>query len=326
MSLSDRSCVFGASTAHLDLKDATLIPAIRQRVPWWLRIGLKIVLARLPIPYSVWKRLRLFEHGEMDKPQRALNGFIEYSRIGRILRDQTGIPTVFAATDLVVLELGPGDSLFTAIIAKSLNASRVWLVDAGKFATLDFGSYTSLISLMRQIGFATRFADGITSIDSLLRICNCEYLTQGTSSLKCIQSESVDFCFSNAVLASIRKNDFITTLNELYRILKQDGVCVHRVDLTDHMGGGLNNLRFSDAIWEGRLFSQSGFYTNRIRFQEMLDLFVQAGFKYHLSTISRWTALPLSRAVLDEAFRDFEEQDLLVSGFVVVLRKRTAHS
>ena len=29
----------------------------RKRVTWWVRIGAKIVLARLPIPYGIWKQL-----------------------------------------------------------------------------------------------------------------------------------------------------------------------------------------------------------------------------------------------------------------------------
>ena len=44
---------------------------------------------------------------------------------------------------------------------------------------------------------------------------------------------------------------------------RRDGICVHRVDLNDHLGGRLNNLRFTDAIWESVLFRESGFYANR---------------------------------------------------------------
>lgn len=51
--------------------------------------------------------------------------------------------------------------------------------------------------------------------------------------------------------------------DELGRVLKPDGICVHRVDLNDHLGGCLNNLRFTDAIWESVLFRESGFYANR---------------------------------------------------------------
>ena len=68
-------------------------------------------------------------------------------------------------------------------------------------------------------------------------------------------------------------------VDELFRILKPNGVCSHRVDLRDCLDGGLNNLRFSEARWEDALFRKSGFYTNRIRFREMVEIFEQAGFK-----------------------------------------------
>jgi hypothetical protein len=95
---------------------------------------------------------------------------------------------------------------------------------------------------------------------------------------------------------------------------------VHRVDLKDHLGGGLNNLRFAEARWEAPLFRNSGFYTNRIRFGEMMALFEAAGFECRLPRIMRWEEIPLPRQALDEAFRRLPDEDLLVSGFDVVLK------
>lgn len=136
-----------------------------------------------------------------------------------------------------------------------------------------------------------------------------------------IPSGSVDYCFSNAVLEHIPKQDFNQMAHELFRIIKPDGVCVHRVDLKDHLGGGLNNLRFSEKVWESTLFSGSGFYTNRIRFNEMLNVFVEAGFDYTLPRVLRWEQLPISNNKLDGAFRQLNDDDLLVSGFDIVLKK-----
>ena len=38
-----------------------------------MRIGAKIVLARLPVRYRIWKQLRVFEYGDMNEPGRALD-------------------------------------------------------------------------------------------------------------------------------------------------------------------------------------------------------------------------------------------------------------
>ena len=59
--------------------------SFRKCLPWWFRIGAKIVLACLPIPYFFWKRIRLFEHGDMDQPEKAYAVFIEHARTGGVL-------------------------------------------------------------------------------------------------------------------------------------------------------------------------------------------------------------------------------------------------
>jgi hypothetical protein len=217
--------------------------------------------------------------------------------------------------------LGPSDSLFSAVIALALKASRSWLVDAGAFASTDM-EYTSLFSFLRQKGFILPTQKEPNTITDILAACNCHYLTDGILSLAQIPSGSVDYCFSNAVLEHIPKQDFNQMAHELFRIIKPDGVCVHRVDLKDHLGGGFNNIRFSEKVWESTLFSRSGFYTNRIRFNEMLNVFVKAGFDYTLPRVLRWEQLPISNNKLDGAFRQLNDDDLLVSGFDIVLKKR----
>lgn len=298
--------------------------AVKKNVPWWFRIGAKIVLARLPIPYSFWKRLRFFEHGDMNQPQNALATFLLHARTARVLNEESALPYLTVDGEFSVLELGPGDSIFSAVIARSLNASSVCLVDAAAFATTDMTDYSSLFSFLRQKGFSLPFKKDPDTIADILRECNCQYLTEGIRSLKELPSESVDYCFSNAVLEHIPKHDFPTMAHELFRILKSDGVCVHRVDLKDHLGGALNNLRFSESVWESALFSRSGFYTNRIRFKEMLTLFTETGFTYTLPLVLRWESLPISRTELNGAFRQMTVDDLLVSGFDVVLTKSSA--
>src|SRR5467141_3811336 len=126
----------------------------KEVVPWWLKIGAKIVLARLPISYAFWKRLGLFEHGDMNQPQRALETFLEHARMADVLGREGAMPQLRTqGDDYTVLELGPGDSLFTAVIAKSLGASKTWLVDAGSFATMAMQPYAELMDYLLQQGF-----------------------------------------------------------------------------------------------------------------------------------------------------------------------------
>jgi hypothetical protein len=66
--------------------------------------------------------------------------------------------------------------------------------------------------------------------------------------------------------------------------------------------------------------AKSGFYTNRIRFSEMIGLFRDAGFNVELTRVSRWEELPTRKAAMAPEFRGFQDDDLLVQGFDVLLR------
>lgn len=299
------------------------MPGLRQSVPWWLRIVVKVVLARLPIPYAFWKSLRLFELGDMDQPQRALDTFLEHAETAHVLDTKSDLPRLMiGAGDFGVLELGPGDALFAAVIARSLGASRTWLVDAGPFATTDMAAYVRLFDLLRRNGLVLPFENDPLALAEVLKNCNAQYLPEGVRSLALVPSASVDFCFSNAVLEHIPRGDFAKLADELFRITKPGGVAVHRVDMKDHLGGALNNLRFSEAIWESALFRNSGFYTNRIRLGEMVAHFEQAGYECTIPRVVRWVRLPTPRAKMDPAFRELRDAELLVSGFDIVMHRR----
>lgn len=110
-------------------------------------------------------------------------------------------------------------------------------------------------------------------------------------------------------------------MRECFRVLTPEGVASHRVDLKDHLGGSLNNLRFSERIWESEFFVCSGFYTNRIRFPEMIALFEKAGFIVEIYDVRRWERLPVKRQSLSNTFSYLSDGDLTVSGFDVLLRK-----
>ena len=51
--------------------------------------------------------------------------------------------------DFNILELAPGDSAFSALIAKALGASLVWFVDSGPFATTDPKAYEDMAAYLK---------------------------------------------------------------------------------------------------------------------------------------------------------------------------------
>ena len=96
-------------------------------IPWWGKIAAKLILARLPVDYKVWKRLHLFECGKMEDAGYAYGVFKRHFDAARSRR---------AFNKFVGLELGPGDSLFSAMIAYAYEASAYHLVDVGDLPNL----------------------------------------------------------------------------------------------------------------------------------------------------------------------------------------------
>jgi hypothetical protein len=217
-----------------------------------------------------------------------------------------------------VLELGPGDAVSTAVIAAALGARETILVDAKSHARRDMAFSRALISYLAEQGLAVeRFATAQT-MPELLYLCNARYLTSGLRDLERLEPASIDFAFSTAVLEHIRLSEFVPTINALARAMAPRARAYHNIDLMDHLGRALNNLRFSEAVWESEFMARSGFYTNRIRMGSMLEIFARAGLACDIQHVSHFTSLPTERSKLSPEFQGLPEEELLVAWFNVV--------
>ena len=282
-------------------------------VPWWAKIAVKMTLARLPISMRAWHRLGLFVPGFMRDPGYAIDVFETHWR-------RAGSP----APGFTYLELGPGESLATALVAWAYGARGGVLVDAGDFAVRDIASYRPLIARLAQKPRVRDVSElsGLASLDTLLAKVGAEVRSDGLAGLKAVPSDSIDLIFSQAVLEHVPLADFAATAGELHRIQKPNGVGSHRVDFKDHLQGSLNNLRFSESTWEKPWFAQrSGFYTNRLRFSAMRDAFTRAGFSVTVPEQNRWDALSIMRGKMATPFRDLSDDDLRTSGAVFLVTK-----
>lgn len=278
---------------------------------WRIKILAKIILSRLPFGYFVWQKIGLFRHGNMDNSTYAIRVFNDHIAKSGLQGKLQG---------LTILELGPGDSIATAIIAAS-HGARAILVDSGRFIAADPGTYITLCNALIALGVSPPDISRCQTVDDILSVCNSKFLSGGLSSLKEIAGNSIDLIFSQAVLEHVRAHDFQGVLFECFRILKETGVSSHCIDLKDHIGGGLNNLRFKRLLWESNLFCKSGFYTNRIRLKKILESFSIAGFSYRLLDVKCWDRLPIQRKNLDLEFSRLDDDELLVSEFDVLLYK-----
>jgi SAM-dependent methyltransferase len=281
-------------------------------LPWWGKFAIKAVLTRLPVEYRTWKRLGLIQFGRMEEPTYAFDVFQRHWHQFRRYGDPS--------PGFVSLEIGPGDSLFSAVISKALGGSRSYLMDVHDIAQKDVSLYQRMAAFLTTKQLPAPDLAECQSFEQVLERCSAQYLTSGLASLRAIPDRSVDFVWSHGAIQSIRRSEFMDNMRELRRIIRPGGVCSHLVDLRDMLAEALNHLRFSPRFWEGRLVAGSGFYTNRIRFSEMLDLFRQAGFEPEVVETNRWPNLPTPRERLAPEFDRFSDRDLCVSVFQAVLR------
>ena len=282
--------------------------SFKARSPWWGKMIGRILISFLPFSYKFWHRLGVFEHGRMEDPSYAYNVFTHHFNRVEIPRRSAGF---------ICLELGPGDSVSSAVIAHAFGASACYLVDAGDFAQHDVRLYKKVAAFLVEKGLPAPSLDHAASVKDVLATCNATYGTAGLASLKAIPTSSVDFIWSHGALQSVRRREFPETIGELRRIVSDDGTCSHAVPLCDLLVNALNDLRFPEFVWE--VLARPGFYTNRLRYSEMLAAFRIAGFNVDVVQVKRWDRLPTPRRRLDRQFRAMSDDELRVSSFEAVL-------
>ncbi|MBZ8134259.1 methyltransferase [Afifella sp. IM 167] len=247
----------------------------------------------------------------MADPARAIGAFrAHYDKANAVRPMRPGF---------TVLELGPGDSLLSAGVAKAFGASRTYLVDAGRFADESPALFYDLERALSRDGLGSLSLPADAGMEEILAALGARYLTQGVRSLATIPDASVDLIWSSVVLEHVFADEFDAMAAEFARILAPDGVMSHAVDLRDHLGGGLNNLRFSPERWESPGWRGAGFYTNRMSQAEIVEAFTRAGFSTVELESALWPQMPIERAALHETFRGRSDEELRICEFDLVM-------
>lgn len=269
---------------------------------WAFKIIAKLLIAKLPVPYAFWKSIGVFRHGRMDSADYPIKIFNLHMNRAFPL----GLPR-----GSVILELGPGDSIASALLGFASGAQLTYLVDVGSFARKDVAFYRALAAEMARKGFLAPDLTAAKSLEDILQACNAQYLTEGIFSLCTIPSKSVNFLWSHSVLEHVHKRELGTLFGELRRILKPGALSSHNVDYQDHLDFSLNNLRFSEKLWESPFFGKSGFYTNRVPAVRLHKLFREVGFEILQEAFGKWPALPIPRSSMHRDFQAFTDEELL---------------
>lgn len=241
------------------------------------------------------------------------------------------------------LEVGTGHVPVLPVCFYLAGASEVATVDLNRrlHPTL-VGEMLEQLSLSRDE--LVRLYDGLIPPDALsdrldrlthhrdpmeaLSSAGIRYLAPCDASSTSEPDGSIDLHFSMTVLEHIPPPVIRSILSEARRLLRPNGIAVHRVDTKDHYASTdtaittINFLRFTDSQWN-RLAGNRFAYCNRLRASEVRELFADAGL------LESAVEIDVDKAAL-EALRDgfplapqfarFEPEDLATATVTVYAR------
>lgn len=107
------------------------IVKLREGLPCWSSVPARIVVSRLPTGNRHWQVLGVFRHHCLGDADYAIGVFAMHVSRANLAGDPTG---------KAILDLGPGDSVASAVIATG-HGARASLVDSGRFTKESLGVY-----------------------------------------------------------------------------------------------------------------------------------------------------------------------------------------
>lgn len=139
--------------------------------------------------------------------------------------------------------------------------------------------------------------------------------------------ESIDLVFSNGVLEHFPRCRLVEVLKLFRRWLKPTGVMIHHIGLADQFASfdrsitPFNFLRYSRRSW--RWLDNPIIPQNRLRHSDYLKVMDEAGFEILTEEKTLGNESDLRNTSLDEEFRAYDWNDLLVLDSWLVSKKRS---
>ncbi len=166
-----------------------------------------------------------------------------------------------------ILELGPGGDCLLACHLLKAGAKKIILLDVENYIH---------VPSTEKIKYRSIYPEVFDKNDNLNseKIQTISYREDGTIPLN---KESVDIIYSMAVFEHVNKANAL--LLEIQRILTPSGISYHQIDFRDHVfqQSSLLFLFFPNWLFN-LLFSQTGMWTNRIRYSQWKKMFKENNF------------------------------------------------
>ncbi|TCZ56744.1 class I SAM-dependent methyltransferase [Roseicella aquatilis] len=253
-------------------------------VPWWAKLGVKLGLAAIGLHGARARALGLARPSfDAAQPAKLLDP-------PRAWLDRAEALTGRRPRSL--LEIGPGFMVVRAPVLAGLGARRIWYADPADSAPRATAPYQAAAAAAQAAGIPAPDLAGCRDRGTVLARCNASLLVGGPTALAAIPDGSLDLVVSEAVLEHVRREDLAPLLQQLRRVTAPDGVGLHFIDFQDHLGGGLQHLRFSGAFWASPLVGRAGVYVNRLGLSAMVGRFRRAGFAVTVAEAMVWERRP----------------------------------
>lgn len=283
---------------------------------WKLKAKIQNIVSLLPSSASYASYYWIQKHfGELRRinPVTRLSAGIEtWKRIKKLGCDLSG---------KVFLEIGTGRVPLVPL--------AYWLMGAEKIITIDLNPYLKGELIRESLRYISDNNEEIQNLfgtlldkkrlDDLLAfsenadfstrrfldLCRIDYVAPGNAAKTDFPPRSVDFHTSYTVFEHIPPEVLKQILEEGNRIVRSNGLFVHRIDYSDHFShsdqkiSAINFLQYSDDEWK-RYAGNRYMYMNRLRHDDFISIFQSAGHR-------------ILEAELD---RDLRSQELLRNGIL----------
>jgi SAM-dependent methyltransferase len=305
---------------------------------WTLKSKIQNIIALLPssISYKLYYLL-----------QRKLGGLKKINPISRL---QAGIEVGIQlknqdkiTTGKTFLEVGTGWRLNVPL--------ALWLIGAKKIITVDLNPYLKEDLIKEDMDYIranqeeikhlfdgldfdeTRFRSlmDLTGRDwhltELFELCDIQYISPGDATKLTLSENTIDYHISYTVLEHIPPDTILALFEEGNRIIKEDGLFIHRVDYSDHFShsdtsiNAINFLQYGEGQWD-KLAGNRYMYMNRLRHDDFLDLYKQAN--HNILTVNTDQEPGIAQSLetgtmdIDDRFKNKPNDILAITGAWIV--------
>jgi SAM-dependent methyltransferase len=231
---------------------------------------------------------------------------------------QENIKPYVNLNEKVLLELGPGGSIGLGLLALKNGIKKYIAIDDGTHTFINKKrlSHYSMLLKNKTHSLKKYFIEKngrLTYNPESISFVNIDQKSRYP-----IPDRSVDIIYSCAVLEHVHNLDLC--FSEMARVLKDDGIMYHEVDLRDHIFSQRSIFFLSiPETWFRLFFSHTGGYVNRKR----VSAYENLAKKYGFLVTNKETIFRYERADIPKPIRlRYSENDIRTLVFSFTLKRR----